>query len=1020
MLNEPRESARQPYSEAFVWRGVRRVTSTEKGKKFERIIADLFLLMGYDVESNALVDSGQTDLRAELKMGMIRQKLIVECKSYHSKSVGIEDVNKFSSRVVLARQSGQVDFGIFVSNTEFTAEARASVEKYPFVKLRTYREILSELIDFEPYVRRFIYDYENYDEYSEGQRLPIAGILNRCNLKKYYIPLNSTNEAGVKFDPIDRFFDGWLEDSQRNHVTLLGDYGAGKSSFCLHLTYELAKKYLNDPANNRIPLFISLRDYSKAINVQQLITDLLINTYGLRLSSYEAFQKLLETGKLVLIFDGFDEMATKVDKETTFRNFQELANVVTANSKTLLTCRTHYFKSRTHLLDVFSPQQDTELMKEIRKRNNFEVLELREFDSKQIVELLQKRTKDWKLYWDRIRAIYNLEDLARRPILLDMIIKTLPKLIEKRIDVDQTALYDEYSSYWIEREDWRSQLSKEEKKTLMENLGFQMFKTGQELIHYSKLYDAVKEQFSRRIVTYSDVDYFDNDTRTCTFLNRDKEGNYKFIHRSFMEFFVAKKLAREIRDHEMGNLDVRILTPEILQFLASLLRSKGDVKISLQAYLGNIKSRNPKSALAEENQNSATNALTLLNLLGADLKKKNFSSVALPYVDLSGANLWGSNFSRSKLPNANLDGAVLEYVDFSYADLSGASFGSTDVCSAIAYSPDGKRLATGDSTGVVKIWDIGRRLNPRVLRGHTNQVLSLCFSPNGENIASASADDIVFVRDSRDGRTLFRIEQGSTLHDMSYNNDGSCIVTVGSDDAMKIWDATSGKLIHTLKLEATGEGKWIISCNPVENSVAVGGRNQSIEIYDLCSHVRKLNLKECGKRITDLCFSDDGRFVVSVASNRDMRVWDAKDGREAINVRTQIICRTVCVSPDLETIAVAGDDPLVRICDFKKGQIVSTLKGHKDNVTCLDFDPQGVCLATGSRDGTAMIWNLWFRDCVFTLGRTPSCFGMNIKGVTGLSENQITQLKKLGAKEMTGKQVEFFKRANRGKAVDFA
>ena len=92
-------------------------------------------------------------------------------------------------------------------------------------------------------------------------------------------------------------------------------------------------------------ILISLRDYGKAMNLQQLITDFLVSRYSIQ-ARYEAFRRFNADGQLVLLFDGFDEMAQKVDYRTTVDNFEELARAVEPHSKVILTCRTPYF--RTH------------------------------------------------------------------------------------------------------------------------------------------------------------------------------------------------------------------------------------------------------------------------------------------------------------------------------------------------------------------------------------------------------------------------------------------------------------------------------------------------------------------------------------------------------------------------------------------------------------------------------------------------------------------------------------------------
>ena len=99
----------------------------------------------------------------------------------------------------------------------------------------------------------------------------------------------------------------------KNHLTLLGDFGTGKSSFALWLTYVLAKRRLT--LGVAIITSWSLRDHVGKVDIAEIITNVLVNTYSLRKANYACFQKLLESGQILVVLDGFDETATLSDPE---------------------------------------------------------------------------------------------------------------------------------------------------------------------------------------------------------------------------------------------------------------------------------------------------------------------------------------------------------------------------------------------------------------------------------------------------------------------------------------------------------------------------------------------------------------------------------------------------------------------------------------------------------------------------------------------------------------------------------
>src|SRR5437764_7084406 len=149
-----------------------------------------------------------------------------------------------------------------------------------------------------------------------------------------------------RYANVEAYISGWLKERGKMHISILGDFGAGKTWFCRHFAYKQLGSYLEDPAHKRIPLLITLSNFAKAMTAQQLINDALLEQYKLPFvgSAFEVFQEMNRRGKLLLILDGFDEMARQVDYQTVVDNFWELARLVDEHSKVILTSRTEYFR----------------------------------------------------------------------------------------------------------------------------------------------------------------------------------------------------------------------------------------------------------------------------------------------------------------------------------------------------------------------------------------------------------------------------------------------------------------------------------------------------------------------------------------------------------------------------------------------------------------------------------------------------------------------------------------------------
>jgi formylglycine-generating enzyme required for sulfatase activity len=450
--------------------------------------------------------------------------------------------------------------GVIVTHKLVTSSARQrAAETGSLVRAFTLDQFYRELIDFEPYVCELVADYEE-DE-----------------LSTYYVGLGCRIRDGSVYKPMDDYVDTWLGDPTRNHISILGDYGTGKTSFCRQYAAKLGRRWLENPDRYRIPVLISLRDYAKAMSLQQLITDFLVNRCKIQ-ASYEAFVRFNADGKLVLLFDGFDEMAQKVDYQTKEDNFEELARAVEDRGKVIFTCRTSYFRTQEEaekiisyrmaepLVDGFDPTERS--VTTLPERPNFEIVHLLPLDREDIRAMLRARfPRTWEEYWGRIERTYDLAKLAQRPVLLDMIACSLPQLKPGQA-ANAAQLYGAYTDLWLARDEegGRTFITSDDKRLFMQELALEMLRRDQSSIHYSQLSEQVSRHF--QLDKADEIDYFEHDVRTCSFLNRDTKGNYRFAHKSFQEFFVAQWLAPKLLD---GSAPEMRINEEIRGFVHGLL-----------------------------------------------------------------------------------------------------------------------------------------------------------------------------------------------------------------------------------------------------------------------------------------------------------------------------------------------------------------------------------------------------------------------------------------------------------------
>jgi WD40 repeat protein/serine/threonine protein kinase len=308
--------------------------------------------------------------------------------------------------------------------------------------------------------------------------------------------------------------------------------------------------------------------------------------------------------------------------------------------------------------------------------------------------------------------------------------------------------------------------------------------------------------------------------------------------------------------------------------------------------------------------------------------------------------------------------------------LAGTRLGGTWGTSwGLAFSPDGCLLAytsrDGKGRGSVAIWDWhagGQRLT---LSGHVGLVLRMAFSPDGRRLATAGFDQTIKIWDPTTGQeTLTLREHTDMVWSVAFSLDGHRLVSAGTDRSVRVWDATPWKDGETGQELTTLRGHQnsvkSVAFHPQGNLLASGGWDGTVKLWDLDTWKERLTLQvdPVGGASVGV-FSPDGQWLASGGERKKVKVWHidpkrAEAGKRLVHDLSghSTSIKAVAFSGDSQVLASGDLAGTIRIWDLATGKEKHLLRDHTWAVLSVALSPDGRFLASGSSDATVRVWDL--------------------------------------------------------------
>lgn len=219
-------------------------------------------------------------------------------------------------------------------------------------------------------------------------------------------------------------------------------------------------------------------------------------------------------------------------------------------------------------------------------------------------------------------------------------------------------------------------------------------------------------------------------------------------------------------------------------------------------------------------------------------------------------------------------------------------------------------------------------------------------------------------------------EHQGSIYAVRFSPDGRTLATTSTDKTAIVWDAQTGKVIHTL----AGHTDTVacLDFSPDGKILATGSDDLTIRLWDVASGELLLTLEGPEDVIWALSYAPDGRHIAATSYDQTLRIWDTESGEEVANYPLVTTASGIAYAPDGKAILTAGDDNIARLYSASTGEVLQEFKGHSLPIISVAYSHDGKYVATGSNDKTARIWDAQTgQELMRLIGHQESIYGIN-------------------------------------------
>lgn len=291
---------------------------------------------------------------------------------------------------------------------------------------------------------------------------------------------------------------------------------------------------------------------------------------------------------------------------------------------------------------------------------------------------------------------------------------------------------------------------------------------------------------------------------------------------------------------------------------------------------------------------------------------------------------------------------------------------SSDV-NSVAFSVDGKTLASGSDDNTIKLWNLTNLQEIHTLKGHSGWVWCVAFSGDGKTLASASVDKTIKLWNPETGQEIITLKGHTAgVSSIAFSPDGKTLASGSLDNTIKLWNLETGQEIYTFKGHSKGIAS--IAFSPDGNTLASGSWDKTIKLWNLTTQKEIRTFQGHSDMIISVAFSPDNLSVASSSKDNTIKLWNLVTGEathtlQGHSEKVNSIKYLVTTSNDNTSngvILVSGsNDNTIKLWNPVTGQEIRTLKRDSGYIYSVSVSPDGSKIASGgSADNIIKIWQV--------------------------------------------------------------